>query len=311
MIDRDTKRKIEELAQKIAPGWEVLRIWPLDGGISATMIAFEIRRTDGSTKKLISRVPGSWALDHDPNIAGIEFHLLKQLQEAGLPVPEPIFLDEARTFSSTLSLVVGYVEGAPEFDPNDMPHYIDRSARQLFDIHRIDFGGLKGVPKAWDTVTARINWDVTEPDHPQKDLEIRALLKQVQPRIKPGPSVFLHGDFWPGNSIWREGEIVCVIDWEEPHIGDALYDISITRSELLFAFGAEAMDAFTTKYQELSGIDFENLAFWDLCAALRPMGNFAAWAGSWSELGRDDISEATMRAAHLEFVNDALAKLNS
>ncbi len=225
-------------------------------------------------------------------------------------MPEPIYLDEAKEAFPHVSLVTRYVEGGPEFDPQDIPRFAKRFAKQLFEIHRTGFAELKGVPDAWQTITSRINWDVKVPDHPQKDLEIRDLLKRIQPEIEPGPSVFLHGDFWPGNTIWRDGEIACVIDWEEPHIGDALYDVSITRSELLFAFGEEAMEVFTDAYQDLSGMDLSNLAFWDLCAALRPMGNFAAWAGSWAALGRTDITEAGMRALHLVFVDAAMAQLN-
>lgn len=309
MIDRDTIIKIEKLIQLVAPGARLVRAWVLDGGISATMLGFEIERSDGSRAKLISRHPGQWALDRNVDAAATEFVLLERLHGQGLAVPEPIYLDEDKKIFPHVSIVLGFVEGAPEFDPQDIPRYATRFAKQLFDIHQIGFAGLQGVSGAWQAVTSRINWDVEEPDHRQKDLEIRALLKEVQPRIEPGPSVFLHGDFWPGNTIWHDGEIICVIDWEEPHIGDALYDVSITRSELLFAFGEGAMEVFTDAYQDLSGVDLSNLAFWDLCAALRPMGNFAAWAGSWLALGRDDITEESMRVLHLKFVAQALAKL--
>jgi aminoglycoside phosphotransferase (APT) family kinase protein len=310
MMNDTTVSKLEQLTQAIAPGAKFLRCWPLVGGISATMHAFEIEEPGGARKKLISRQPPPWTVERNPDIGAVEFRLLQDLTRMDLPVPEPVFLDSEREFFPAPSLVVGYAEGAPEFAPKDLQLYAQRFAQQLFDIHETDYSQLKDLPDAWATTMTRIHWDVQEPDHAQRDLEARVLLKRILPGVAPGPSVLLHGDFWPGNTVWQEGEITCVIDWEEPHIGDALYDVSITRSELLYAFGEETMESFTEAYVALSGVDITNLPFWDLCAALRPMGSIPEWAAAWPALGRDDITESSMRAAHRLFVDSAMDRLS-
>jgi aminoglycoside phosphotransferase (APT) family kinase protein len=121
----------------------------------------------------------------------------------------------------------------------------------------------------------------------------------------------LHGDYWPGNTLWREGQLVAVIDWEEAELGDPLADIAIARLDLLWAFGADAMELFTRCYREQSQLDWRNLPCWDLCVALRPMSNLARWAQSFvaPPIARPDVTEAHMRQAHHAFVAQALQRL--
>jgi aminoglycoside phosphotransferase (APT) family kinase protein len=119
----------------------------------------------------------------------------------------------------------------------------------------------------------------------------------------------LHGDLWPGNIIWREGRIAAVIDWEEAELGDPLYDVSITRLDLLWAFGIDAMDHFTAHYQAMTGAEFTHLPYWDLCAALRPAGNIGQWAEAYPDLGRPDITAESMRQGHRAFITQAFERL--
>jgi hypothetical protein len=71
------------------------------------------------------------------------------------------------------------------------------------------------------------------------------------------------------------------------------------------------MEAFTSHYRAVSRIDATTLPYWDLCAALRAPTDIAEWADGWPELGRDDITEATMRDGHGWFIAQALAKLGA
>jgi aminoglycoside phosphotransferase (APT) family kinase protein len=113
----------------------------------------------------------------------------------------------------------------------------------------------------------------------------------------------LHGDFWPGNVLWKDGQLVGIIDWEDAALGDPLADVANSRLEMLWAFGIDAMQSFTRQYQAMTTIDFINLPFWDLCAALRPAAKFAEWAA-------DDATEKTMRERHRWFIAQAFKKLS-
>ena len=86
-------------------------------------------------------------------------------------------------------------------------------------------------------------------------------------------------------------------------MGDPLADVANSRLEILWAFGSDAMERFTQLYKSMSSIDFTNLSYWDLCAALRPASKIAEW-------GLDAITEKIMRERHRGFVTQAFEKLS-
>ncbi|MGH2481418.1 MAG: phosphotransferase family protein, partial [Ktedonobacteraceae bacterium] len=131
----------------------------------------------------------------------------------------------------------------------------------------------------------------------------RDALEAVWPLPQQNASVLLHGDFWPGNIVWNDGQLVAVIDWEDAASGDPLADVANGRLEILWAFGIDAMQSFTQQYQSMTTLDFTDLPYWDLCAALRPASKISEW-------GVDDTTEKTMRERHKWFVARAFEKLS-
>jgi aminoglycoside phosphotransferase (APT) family kinase protein len=114
----------------------------------------------------------------------------------------------------------------------------------------------------------------------------------------------LHGDFWPGNILWKDDRLVAVIDWEDAAIGDPLSDVANSRLEILWAFGIDAMNDFTRRYASIrTDVDFTDLPYWDLCAGLRLSSRIAGW-------GVDDTTDKTMRERYKWFANQALALLS-
>jgi aminoglycoside phosphotransferase (APT) family kinase protein len=140
---------------------------------------------------------------------------------------------------------------------------------------------------------------------------IRQTLEAVWPLPAQAQPALLHGDFWPGNLLWQGGKLAAVIDWEDAEAGNPLADVASTRLDLLWLFGMEAMQTFTRTYEALTAFDFTTLPYWDLVAALRPAGRLAVWAEGWPALGRSDISEATLRAGHRIFVEQACEKIDA
>src|SRR5262249_22308149 len=142
-------------------------------------------------------------------------------------------------------------------------------------------------------------------DKSSDEMRIRVALESVGPLPEVNKPVLLHGDFWPGNILWQNGRLAAVIDWEDAEFGDPLSDIAISRFDILFILGLEAMISFTDHYKSLTIIDFTNLAHWDLFAALRAAPNLGEWSAGFSEFGRGDITEQTTRERHQWFTNQA------
>ncbi len=141
-------------------------------------------------------------------------------------------------------------------------------------------------------------------DESLDERRIRNVLEVAWPFPQRNTSALLHGDFWPGNVLWKDGQLVAIIDWEGAMLGDPLADVANNRMEILWAFGGDAMQRFTQKYQSMTTIDFTYLPYWDLCAALRLVAQMAQW-------GLDDAIEKTMRERHRWFVTQAFEKLSA
>ncbi len=262
---------LTRVARRIHPHAELLRTWMLTGGISAQMTALEIALPDGQTRKLIVRQPGEGTLRENPQAAADEFRLLHILQHAGLNVPAPYYVDESGSILPTPYLVIEWIDGQTDLAPADVPDYARQMGEQLAAIHRVDAAAF--------------------------DLSFL-------PQREAGTTL-LHGDFWPGNLLWRDGKLVAVVDWEAAMLGDPLADVGITRLDICMIFGGEAMAAFTAAYRTANPIDFSRLPFWDMRAAERAAPDLARWAAAYPALGRPDITAQTMQAAHSWFVEQA------
>lgn len=291
------------VVHKIDPHSTLLRAWALKGGVSAQVTALEIERPDGQAQKLLVRQHGAVNRAHNPQIAADEFRLLRLLRSAGLAVPTPYYLDQSGEIFSTPYIVSEYIEGQPEFAPANLPDYLLQFARQLFGIHQIDGArlDLSFLPTIEDCYARLLNERSAPGAESVEEARLRVVLEGAWPLPQRNPSVLLHGDFWPGNLLWRDGQLAAVIDWEDAALGDPLADLASSRLELLWAFGSEAMQRFTEQYRARSALDWTNLPYWDLCAALW-LAHFGDWAAA--------DAEQRMRASYRWFIDQALEQLS-
>lgn len=305
MTEAKEDTKFEQVVHKLDPQSKLLRTWELKGGVSARVTALETLRPDGHTQKMIVRQHGEVDLKHNPHVAADEFKLLQLLYSVGLATPAPYHLDQSGEIFSTPYLVIAYIEGKPEFAPSNLPDLIFQLATQLSRIHQVDGSKLdvSFLPQQANISAQKLRARPANVDESLDEGLIRDALEAVWPFPQRNTSVLLHGDFWPGNILWRDGQLVAVIDWEDAALGDPLADVANSRLEILWAFGIDAMQSFTHQYQSMTTIDFTHLPYWDLCAALRPVAQLAQW-------GLDDTTERTMRERHRWFITQAFEKLS-
>jgi len=84
------------------------------------------------------RQHGPAELKRNPHIAADEFKLLQLVHAAGLPSPQPYYLDLSNEIFPTPYLVIEYIEGQSEFAPANLPDYIRQFATYLSRIHQLD-----------------------------------------------------------------------------------------------------------------------------------------------------------------------------
>lgn len=295
MTDIDETRRFEQLIGRIAPRSKVVRSWPLTGGVSARLTALEIEQPDGGRERMVVRRHGELDLAQNPNVAADEFRLLQLLESAGLPAPRPYFLDASGEVLSSPCIVIEFIDGKPEAAPSDLRDYLIRLAKSLIEIHQLDSAklGLSFLRRR----------DSLPPKRGEDEAHVRAALERVWPLPQRNEPVLLHGDFWPGNTLWKDGRLAAVVDWEDAAVGDPLADLANARLELLWAFGGDAMEDFTRHYRSgMRAVDFTDLAYWDLFADLRLAPQLSAW-------DLEPEAEKVMRERHRLFTAQAFTRL--
>jgi aminoglycoside phosphotransferase (APT) family kinase protein len=300
----DPQPRLDLLAQRVYPGGKLLRAWDLQGGVSAQVTALEIARPDGSVRKVVVRRHGPADLRANPNIAQDEFALLQIVRAAGLPAPAPYYLDKSGELLGAPCLVVEYIDGKTEFAPPDLSGALAQMAEQLSNIHGITPASvdLSFLPRQRDIYANKLGRRPADLDDSLSEGPTRDVLESAWPFPSANPDALLHGDYWPGNILWKDERIVGIIDWEDARVGDPLEDLANSRLEIMWAFGLEAMQSFTDLYVTLTHIDLANLPYWDLCAALRPAHRLSEWAV-------DATVETKMRDGHARFVAQAMRNI--
>lgn len=308
-------RKFEQLVQRLAPHGRLLQAWDLTGGSSAQMTALEIECPDGKAQRVIVRRPNHGALKRNPGAAADEFRLLQMMQSLDLSTPTPYLLDGSGEIFATPYLVIEYIEGKTEFAPSNLADYILQLATHLVNIHSIDCSNLdvSFLPRKADGCAEVFRSGAAVVDESLDEGRIRNTLESIFPVPQRNPSVLLHGDFWPGNVLWQDDILVAVIDWEDATLGEPLTDFAISRLDLAIIFGIDAMNCFTHHYKSLMSLDYTNLPYWDLCAALRFVrladSNLVEWAAFFQPFGRLDITEQAIRESYNLFITQAFEKL--
>jgi aminoglycoside phosphotransferase (APT) family kinase protein len=306
MTESNEGNRFGEIVQKFDPQSKLIRTWDLKGGVSAQVTALEIERPDGLTKKMIVRQHGAVDLKRNPHVAADEFKLLQILKSVGAPTPTPYHFDESGQIFSTPYIIIEFIEGQTQFTPSNLTDFILQLAINLIKIHSIDCSkqDLSFLPKQDEIVVEKLGKRPENLDESLDEDLIRDALESCWPLPQGNKEVLLHGDFWPGNVLWEEGQLVAVIDWEDAALGDPLADFANSRLEILWAFGIEAMNDFTHQYKSMMPtIDFSNLPHWDLYAALRPASNLSEW-------GLDESTEKRMRERHKWFISQAFEKIS-
>lgn len=301
---------IETWLASTYPDSELLRVWPLGGGISSQMTAFRFTHHD-EERTLLLRQPNDWTLENVPHAVPREFKRLQTLHRGGIAVQSPVFCDESGSQFGRPALVLEFIEGRPDLSPVNLASTVEQFADRLAEIHRFD--ATNEDLALQETGTPGFEQYANEA-MPQADpvFQVERIWKTLashSDKRSLNKPVLLHGDFWPGNTLWQDGSLVAVIDWEEATRGDPLSDLSISRLDLWWAFGQSAMETLTHSYLALNPVDPTLLPLWDLRTALRPVTNLPAWADAYKPLDRPDITLESMQIIHTEFVAQAFEAL--
>lgn len=282
-------------AQTLYPGASLAAHLPLAGGVSATVHRLELRLLDGSQRQLVLR-------EHAANTTGlpasVEFALLRALHRYGLPVPEVFAVDDSCAVLPHPYLLMAMVAGASGVASAQAARSRVVMCDMLQRIHALPVTELPGLPLRVDPLAEVFDFLPTD----ARWNSLRERLTDEPAATYEGARVLLHGDFWPENLLWRDGELVAVLDWEDAALGDPLSDVACTGLELRYRYGFDGMAQFIETYSRSQVVDRRRLALWQVYGAAAAQRFMADW-------GLPQEQEQHMRREALATLAEAEAAL--
>ena len=266
---------------------------------------------EGETCKLIyRRVQDNALIDTEMRV---EFAALQSVQDTGLPVPQPLALEEDAAVLGAPFAVMSVLPGEPAnpfaVDPygdsaesvgTDFWRHMGRLAaldaegsplaRCLDQAHQA--GGGPGVPEPHGCWRRELDhWrGVIREDSMGAEPVLEAALAWLQAHPPPPPPrlALVHGDFRSGNVLHQDGALTAILDWEMAHLGDPLEDVAWSASRLWSPHAPHPPGGLIPRERALrlwaqaSGqeVDPVRLRWWQIMACVKGVG-------IWISAGRE------------------------
>ncbi len=313
----------DDIARRLAD--YLTRVWAADvsaehieqipGGASRETYRLRLS-VDGTPRGVIlRRDPPSSLIDTE---RALEYRTYEAAWRAGIPVPEPLLLEEDVTVLDRPFSLMAEVTGCQTAIANlaAPPFYRVRhriAARKWTllgeiarrDVHDLGLTDFMPVPEHparreleyWANV---IRTDALQPQ-PVAEATIRWLTRHL-----PEPSgrlCLVHGDYRSGNFLYNEaGEIPALLDWEMAHIGDPLEDLAWSLDPLWgwperhLAGGLLSRKDAVSLWEGASGmtVDREAFRWWQIFASLKGL---AIWISSSEDFAHGTSKDPILAVA--------------
>jgi aminoglycoside phosphotransferase (APT) family kinase protein len=204
-------------------------------------ISSELTLVDaGGERFVVRRYPGPHPLDERPEIVSDEATVLMTAHAIlGDVVPRPVAADAAGGAAGRPTLVMTYLEGAPQIRGLEPALLVAPLTR----LHRAHITTTLPAFRHWyDAARAHVpDWTT----HAETWAGVVALAAGPEPM---SPRAFIHRDFHPGNLLWRDGALRGIVDWAFACWGPLGAEVAHTRANLALVDGVAAAERFLAEY---------------------------------------------------------------
>jgi aminoglycoside phosphotransferase (APT) family kinase protein len=303
--------QLGRLRAAIEPNATRVSARPLLGGVDTATYALRLER-DGEARDVVVRVYRNWDGEQDAATAVRRQHaVLGAVAAVTAAAPRPILADAAGDLIGEPLIVTSWLPGAPQAPTGqDDDAWAEQLAVAMAAVHATPLSGLPSDFPRHGTAAERLarflarGADVRDPLWDK----IASALTPLAADVRANPPTLIHGDFWFGNTIWENGHLIGIIDWDGAAIADPARDVAGARNDLALLSGARAADVFLARYERERG-PLADLAFWDLLTSLPPTRWLAHWVEGYTELGVE-LPLADARARLESWVDAALERLD-
>lgn len=301
------------LVDAYSAGARVVRVRRLRGGLGARTQLLHVQHADGRRENVVLRAYLPWRPSHLPERADREFRTIRLAREAGVPVPEPLFLDAEGAFLGEPSMLLSYLPGRPQFLSDGFPYWAQELATAMHRVHSVtpDQYDLSWLPRRGKDEIASEVRRLQEEGAGKADPLIRdalAVLEVSAERIDWWPSCLAHMDFWPGNTIWVRRKLTGIIDWSGARLTDPRQDVAQCAVDALWANGPSAATAVRDEYYRLRGTGPGDQWYFDLLIGLAMLRTIDISLRGYHDAGLTFVTRPETLSRTQAFIQEAMSE---
>lgn len=269
------------------------------------MDLLEFTLNSGGTQNVVVRQYGPWRQKESPHPGVLESTALKLLGKNTVPAPE-LVLGERETMNvlDRPAIVTSMVDGKPNVNPVNREEWAGQLVEAIAIVHSIPISPETTalIPSQYD----RYDRLFSRSEPPRfiarypLGTKLWSRLRGLWPSINKDAHQLIHADYWSGNTLWKNENLVAIIDWEQPRIGEPTFDIADLVQDAS-CFGVDIENAAIEQYERASGRPLRNYKFWRMAVALGEIGdmpNPVEWAVGFVDMGGDAITPAEIGSNH-------------
>lgn len=303
-----TSEELGRLRERIDPEAVSVSARALVGGLDTATYVVHLDH-QGASQDVVVRIYREY--EHDAvEAVRREFAALTAVSSAGVLAPRPNLADPNGKITGEPLIVMSFIPGAPLPPGPDGDPWTEQMADGLVAVHATPLGQLPAEFRRGEAPDERVARMIAKPPDMADELweRVVAVLPRATATVTTNAPTLIHGDFWFGNTIWLNGRLTGIIDWDGARIADPALDVAIARNDIVVFSGPRMADLFLQRYERARG-PLRSLVFWDLVACLGPIKWLLHWVEGYQELGVDlPLPEA--RARLESWVENVLARVD-
>jgi aminoglycoside phosphotransferase (APT) family kinase protein len=309
LAPKPTAEQFTRLALAIDSSAEVISTRRLTGGISCRMDVLKFKTSLNQEREVVVRQYGPWHKDDDPHPATIEAAVLELLGKNEIAAPTLILDKPATKIMGTRTVVTSYIDGRPKMITSDLEDWSRQLVTAIMRVHAVPLTPkirkvLPPLYTGFERLFTRSEPTENIAKHPLGP-QLWQHLRDRWPEVSKTVDHLVHADYWPGNTLWKDDQLVAIIDWEEPRLGVPVWDIAIIVQDAA-CFAIDIEDYVLSHYRRTSGTNLKDFDFWRRCIALVQMPDPGVWVDGYRALGGSEITADEVRANHTRVVKQFL-----
>ncbi|MDQ1465709.1 MAG: hypothetical protein QOH10_124 [Actinomycetota bacterium] len=253
-----------------------------------------------STQSAVMRVGTA----DDIALLRIEQAGLEVAARTGVPVPRVV----ATEFSGDpAALLMEMMPGSSAIPSQRPPLRLRALGAAAALLHAVLVPAAVRLPRR-DRPIGPVDFDRLRAEAPAQELLQRA--EEARDSYRPRSDVgFVHDDLWQGNALWVGDRLTGLIDWECAGVGPAGVDLGALRLDAAMCFDVDAADDVLAGWEAEAGRRADDVAYWDVVAALSTPPDVGWFAGTISAQGRPDLTRELLEQRRNRLLSSALDEL--